>query len=210
MNNFKTLYFRSGVSHQIDFYPIDAAHFIRNRNRNEYILTDNSIQPSLIIPQATALNEYSQETTGMDVYGICLNLPRSEGSIEIVSDFYRFDCIIVSSRYAEAAIRKQHQISPDYADRLFVIDQVVKDRNGKKIGCCSFRKVFWFQAPEFYINAFAANANPSLASARQCYEYFSNQIGVYPNLRDKIYHLGNLISSEEARRATPQQYVFNV
>ena len=160
------------------------------------------MQPSFVIPQATALNEYGQETAGMNSYGVCLNLPRSEGYIETVSDFYRFDVIIVSSRYAEAVIRKQHQVLPDYADRLFVIDQIVKNRDGKTIGCCSFRKVFWFQSPEYYINAFSANRNPSLASARLCYEYYYNQIGGYPNLRDTINCLGNMIRTEEARRAT--------
>ena len=207
--NYLSLY-NGCSSHPINYYSVDTMNFIRSRNRNEYTLTNHSIKPSFVIPRATALNEYSQETTGIDNYGIRLTLPRSEGYIENVPDYYRFDCIIVSSRYAEAVIRKQHQILPDYADRLFVIDQIVKDRDGKTIGCCSFRKVFWFQSPEFYINAFAANQNPSLASARQCHDYFSNQIGVYPNLRDKICHLGSLIDSEEKRRATLQQFVFNV
>lgn len=202
--------YNGSSSHSIDIYSVDTKNFIRSRNRNEYILTNDAINPSVVIPRATALNEYSQETTGIDNYGIRLNLPRSEGYIESVQDYYRFDCIIVSSRYAEAVIRKQHQILPDYADRLFVIDQIVKDRDGKTIGCCSFRKVFWFQSPEYYINAFAANRNPSLAAARQCYEYYKNQIGAYPNLRDNICHLKSLIETEEKRRYTLQPQIFNV
>ena len=211
MENLHTLSIRSGLGHQIDFFLVDTKNFISNRNRKEFILTDTSVQPSLVISQSTALNEYSQDTPSMDIYGISLNLPRSEGAIDFVRDFQRFDMIVVSSRYVKAIIScAQQQILPDYADRLFTIDQVVKNRDGNLLGCCGFRKAFWFQDPDFYIHAFAANQNPSLASARLCYEFFSCQIGAYPNLRDKIFYLGNLIRNEENRRATPRQQIFNV
>lgn len=210
----KNLNIYNGTSHSINYYKTDTMNFVRGRYRDETILTNTFVQPSLVIPQAMALNENSSETASMDIYGLCLNLPRFEGRIDDVPDFYRFDVIIVSHRYAEAVIRRRQQMLPDYADRLFTIDQKVKDGDGNLLGCCSFRKVFGIQSLDYYINAFATKQNPSLAAARQCYEYFSNQMGLYPDLRDKTYHLGNLIYSEEMRRTTPrhtqQQIVFNV
>jgi len=206
----KNLNIYNGTSHSINYYKTDTLNFVRGRYRDETILTNTLVQPSVVIPQAMALNENSSETASMDIYELCLNLPRFEGRIDDVPDFYRFDIILVSHRYAEAVIRRRQQMLPDYADRLFTIDQKVKDGDGNLLGCCSFRKVFGTQSLDYYINAWATNQSPSLVAARQCYEYFSNQIGLYPDLREKTYYLWCWIQSEEKHRDTLQPQIFNV
>jgi len=206
----KTLNIYNGTSHHITFYRPDSANFTAGRYRDELVLTNSVVQPSFILHQAIALNDNASETGSSDEYGVRLTLPRAI-NVDMLPDYIKYDCIVVSQRYAEAIIRRGQHILPDYADRLFIIDQKVRSQDGDLLGCCSFRKVFGFQSLDYYIAGFVNGQNPSLAAARLCYDYFSHQVANgYTDFRDKTYQLGNWIRSEENRRVTPQQFVFNV
>lgn len=155
----------NGVNHDIVLYK-DGYKASRNRNK-KYFIEDfgtskegNPIKYKQSIPLSVYEDE-KEAVLGSEISSIKFN----DQIIEILSNYYDYDMIIVSKRYADKACEllsgdaKYH----DYLDRLYMPVKAYdhdasKVKNVKVIGCIDFKKV-WYNDNLFLLSTCYESVN---------------------------------------------------
>ncbi|MBO5372297.1 MAG: hypothetical protein J6A75_06220 [Lachnospiraceae bacterium] len=177
MSNYNLRVF-NGCNHPINFY---SKNYAQNRKTQFFLTTENAL-PDKIYSQGNPLSAYSYFERANPCCGINLFFPEMlKARLDIASNYYEYDIILVSSRYA--ALAKQVFFNnPDYLDRLFcpitLYNRNPEESNqnslekAKKIGCIGFRKVWSTKTPQNYMAELRAGYYPSVASMQICQEIF--------------------------------------
>lgn len=190
-NNFNNnvIKFYNGTNHDISIYKIDNDNFESKRNSSSYYLTNPNIQPEFSISKRIPLNVNSYIGNNYDFYGIAFSLPDSNFQIYPLPGYESYDVIIVSRRYAEAALREN--LPWDYLDRLYIVgSKVFLGGTQQLIGNGGLIKLTPPNIIENYIGAFQSGKIPSLISAKLCLQLYVNSGSNYyncVNLQDFIY-----------------------
>lgn len=174
-NNFNNnvIKFYNGTNHDISIYKIDNDNFESKRNSSSYYLTNPNIQPEFSIPKRNPLNVNSYIGNNYDYYGIAFSLPDDNCQVCLLQDYERYDVIIVSRRYAEAARRAN--LPWDYLDRLYIVgSKVFLGGTQQLIGNGGLLKLTLPYRIEGYIGAFQSGKIPSLISASLCLQLYAN------------------------------------
>lgn len=154
----------NGVNHDIVLYK-DGYKANRNRNK-KYFIEDfgTSKEENIKYKQSIPLSVYENKkeaVLGSEISSINFN----DQIIEILSNYYDYDMIIVSKRYADKACEllsgdaKYH----DYLDRLYMPVKAYdhdasKVKNVKVIGCIDFKKV-WYHDDLFLLSTCYESVN---------------------------------------------------
>lgn len=188
MKNFNLRVF-NGCNHPINFY---SKNYAQNR-KNEFFLTSENALPDKIYSQGNPLSAYSCLERANPCCDINLFFPEMlKAKLDIVPNYYEYDVILVSSRYA--ALAKQVFLNnPDYLDRLYspitLYDKNPEESNQKslekaqKIGCIGFRKVWSAKTPQNYMNEIKAGYCPSVASMQICQDTFRQYPYLDPEMK---------------------------
>lgn len=154
----------NGVNHDIVLYK-DGYKANRNRNK-KYFIEDfgTSKEENIKYKQSIPLSVYENKkeaVLGSELSSIKFN----DQIIEILNNYYDYDMIIVSKRYADKACEllsgdaKYH----DYLDRLYMPVKAYdhdasKVKNVKVIGCIDFKKV-WYHDDLFLLSTCYESVN---------------------------------------------------
>ena len=154
----------NGVNHDIVLYK-DGYKANRNRNK-KYFIEDfgTSKEENIKYKQSIPLSVYENKkeaVLGSELSSIKFN----DQIIEILNNYYDYDMIIVSKRYADKACEllsgdaKYH----DYLDRLYMPVKAYdhdasKVKNVKVIGCVDFKKV-WYHDNLFLLSTYYESVN---------------------------------------------------
>lgn len=154
----------NGVNHDIVLYK-DGYKANRNRNK-KYFIEDfgTSKEENIKYKQSIPLSVYENKkeaVLGSELSSIKFN----DQIIEILNNYYDYDMIIVSKRYADKACEllsgdaKYH----DYLDRLYMPVKAYdhdasKVKNVKVIGCVDFKKA-WYHDNLFLLSTYYESVN---------------------------------------------------
>ncbi len=154
----------NGVNHDIELY-YNSNDYKANRNIDKkYYITNVDTKYTNEYKQSIPLSVYENKkeaVLGSEISSINFN----DQIIEILSNYYDYDMIIVSKRYADKACEllsgdaKYH----DYLDRLYMPVKAYdhdasKVKNVKVIGCIDFKKV-WYHDDLFLLSTCYESVN---------------------------------------------------
>lgn len=149
----------NGVNHDIELY-YNSNDYKANRNIDKkYYITNVDTKYTNEYKQSIPLSVYENKkeaVLGSELSSIKFN----DQIIEILSNYYYYDMIIVSKRYADKACEllsgdaKYH----DYLDRLYMPVKAYdhdasKVKDVKVIGCIDFNKV-WYYDERFWLSIY--------------------------------------------------------
>lgn len=180
--NYYSVY--NGTNHELAMY--DMSDVYTTRTTNMYFLKSNS---------KCKYSTYEQEFP--------LNVERSYCTppLCILPNYYDYDTIVVSSKYAKTAMEQCFRIDPHYLDRLYTpitVYDTEKDKN--PVGAVGFKKVVAPWRVEDYYNIVYWHLNsggvrPSLSAIKLVLD--DPYIKVNPYMSNYVYYLSNYIQNAQ-------------
>ena len=155
----------NATPHEIKVYSNEDCEFCRKENH--FILKNKNAKVTIIPQSGTRplkVNFNAAPFVLFQVYGIDIRANDFARRLDILHDFTNYDIIIVSEAYAKAATSAG--LSPQYLDRLYVIDDPVYDE-GKIVGCYRLRHYMALAEPFWYTCNIGTSPFSAFLSQRQ-------------------------------------------